>query len=78
MGASFVDLSVPTGLKGDNQAPIYTTFPAVSAMKGDDFLCASDVNPTKGDVYSTFPAASATKGDDFLCVNDVIPTKGDV
>ena len=66
LGAFTVDHSVPTGLKGDNQAPIFATFPAVSATKGDGFLRDSVVIPTKGDVQSTFLAASASKGDVFM------------
>ena len=66
LGAFTVDHSVPTGLKGDNQAPIFATFPAASATKGDGFLRDSVVIPTKGDVQSTFLAASASKGDVFM------------
>ena len=66
LGAFTVDHSVPTGLKGDNQAPIFATFPTVSATKGDGFLRDSMVIPTKGDVQSAFLAASASKGDVFM------------
>ena len=79
LGAFTVDHSVPTGLKGDNQAPIFATFPAVSATKGDGFLHDSVVIPTKGDVQSTFLAASASKGDVFMADScDMMPVDADM
>ena len=73
LGASFADLGVPPVLKGDNKAPIFATFLAASASKGDIFSPFCNVLPTKGDFSFTFPAASATKGDDSVncCVVDV-------
>ena len=46
LGASFADLGVPPVLKGDNKAPIFATFLAASASKGDDCVncCIVDVD----------------------------------